>query len=158
MNIRTRMNVTAVVVTALTALVLIGCCHTKPMTGGPPPEQGGDLIVKTNWAPTSAHCGAVIAVGDIESNTSGLFGVNPSTAYMYISPTLNMANFTEVGTHSEGAVGTHGASSWSGNVTVPATLASGNYYFITVCNETHTAPESSYNDNTNYCPIAITCP
>jgi hypothetical protein len=120
--------------------------------------NGGDLIVATNSAPATAHCGAVISVSDVSSNTSGLFGVNPSTTYMYISPTLSIAGLTEVGTHSVPLIGPHGSYSWSGNVTVPASLATGNYNFITVCDKTHAATESNYDDNTNHCPIAITCP
>jgi hypothetical protein len=158
MNVRTCASMTVMVVTVLTALAVVGCNHSNQNSTDRPPEQGGDMIVTTNWAPTSAHCGAVISVGDVTSNTSGLFGVTLSTTYMYINTTLSIAGLTEVGTHTVPALATHGSYSWSGNVTVPAGLTAGNYFFITVCDKPHNAQESNYNNNTNYCAIAISCP
>lgn len=114
-----------------------------------------DLKVHSVSAPGSASQGASISVSDVTTN-AGTASAGQSWSSIYITTNLNDISATWLVTnHNVAAIAKGKSSTWSGNVTVPASQPLGGNYYVVVCNPNHQVGESNYNNNTNSVAITI---
>jgi subtilase family serine protease len=122
--------------------------ETNNTKTGLPIRIGPDLAQASTTAPSTGGAGGTIAVGDTAKNQGG-GAAGASTTGIYISTTsvFSSSSATLLGTRAVPALAAGTVSTGSTTVTLPATLATGNYYVIAVADTNSAVAETNETNN-----------
>lgn len=115
-----------------------------------------DLVVHSVSAPATASQAALISTSDVTTNI-GTASATASVSGVYMTTNLNEVTASWwLGNHNVAPIAKGRSTTWSGNVTVPASQPLGTNYYVVVANINRQVTELNYNNNTNYVIIVIT--